>query len=602
MTAFATTCARWAAISSLLFTPLAAALPSSSPGSVDPTYGTNGMLAFSIRNGLEFVYAIVPGRDGKWLVSGSAQDADGQGGVRYLLRLDSNGGIDAGFGAQGLLYPGGDARVLAVQTSGRIVIAGTHVDGSGVENATLRRLLADGAPDPDFGTVGGATILQSATADWPHQSISALETDAQGRIVGGTSLRANVADGQRGEVWRFAANGALDAAFGSQGRVALDDVAPYLQLQELQAQPDGKVVIAAWCQADSNAKSRACVIRLNDDGSRDTAFGPNGVRDIAPPGGTSYKLYELRIAADGKIYAAGANFSMRPATAFVIRLNADGAMDVAYGTGGIAALTFPGNYAYVYALRPLADGTQIVVGYYDSPGGQMAGYVARLTPAGLPDPLFGAGGFGVTASAAAHVFKDGAVLADGSVLAVGWRYNVPGTTTDIDTLLVRYVGVETLGDVNEFHNTMLDHYFITADPNEAAAIDGGAAGPGWMRTGSTFKSGGPARVCRFYGSIDIDPATGLRRGPNSHFYTIDAGECAWVKLDPGWHFESYDFSGWPRSSDGSCPVGTIAVKRVYNNRFAQNDSNHRYASSDAIYDQMVALGWSPEGIVFCSVP
>ena len=37
MSAFATSCARWAAISSLLITPFAAALPSSSPGSVDPT-------------------------------------------------------------------------------------------------------------------------------------------------------------------------------------------------------------------------------------------------------------------------------------------------------------------------------------------------------------------------------------------------------------------------------------------------------------------------------------------------------------------------------------------------------------------------------------
>ncbi|MBK9607776.1 MAG: hypothetical protein IPO58_15590, partial [Betaproteobacteria bacterium] len=479
MSDFATTCARWAAISSLLFTPLAAALPSSSPGSVDPNYGTNGVLAFSIRNGLEFNYAIVPGRDGKWLVSGSAQDADGQGGARYLLRLDSNGGIDTGFGAQGLLYPGGDARVLAVQTSGRIVIAGTHVDGGGVENATLRRLLADGAPDPDFGTTGGATILQSATVDWPHQSFAAIELDAQGRIVGGTNLRANVAGAQRGEVWRFAADGAPDATFGSLGRVALDDVAPYLQLQQLQAQPDGKVVIAAWCQADSNAKSRACVIRLNNDGSRDTAFGPNGVRDIAPPAGTSYYLYELRIAGDGKIYAAGANFSMRPATAFIIRLNADGTMDGGYGTGGIAALTFPGNYAYVYALHPLADGRQIVVGYNDSPGGQTVGYVARLTPAGLPDPSFGTGGFGAAASAAPHILYDGVVLADGSILAVGWRYNVPGTTTDIDTLLVRYVGVETLGGVIGFHNTTLDHYFITPTRNEAAAIDGGSAGPGW---------------------------------------------------------------------------------------------------------------------------
>jgi len=37
--------------------------------------------------------------------------------------------------------------------------------------------------------------------------------------------------------------------------------------------------------------------------------------------------------------------------------------------------------------------------------------------------------------------------------------------------------------VVEFHNRFLDHYFLTADPAEIAAIEAGAAGPGWQRTG-----------------------------------------------------------------------------------------------------------------------
>ena len=169
------------------------------------------------------------------------------------------------------------------------------------------------------------------------------------------------------------------------------------------------------------------------------------------------------------------------------------------------------------------------------------------------------------------------------------------------SLVTRYIGVERTGNVIEFYNNILNHYFITADPNEAAAIDAGSAGPGWSHTGQTWKSGGPDRVCRFYGSPDINPATGSRRGPNSHFYTIVADECGAVKLDPGWRFESYDFSGWPIAGGGTCPAGTIAVKRVYNGRFAQNDSNHRYTISDTIYNQMIASGWRGEGIVFCSV-
>jgi len=98
--------------------------------------------------------------------------------------------------------------------------------------------------------------------------------------------------------------------------------------------------------------------------------------------------------------------------------------------------------------------------------------------------------------------------------------------------------------VAEFYNSTLDHYFVTADPAEAAAIDSGAAGAGWTRTGQSWKGwlGGPlpdaAEVCRFYGSPDVDPVTGTRRGPNSHFYTLEPSECAsviqavWAHLHP----------------------------------------------------------------------
>src|SRR6185503_21059718 len=98
---------------------------------------------------------------------------------------------------------------------------------------------------------------------------------------------------------------------------------------------------------------------------------------------------------------------------------------------------------------------------------------------------------------------------------------------------------------------------------EASAIDAGAAGPGWSRTGYTFKSGGPGKAGRFYGNPETNPATGARRGPNSHFYSLEGAEIAQVKGDPGWRFESYDFNAWPLAA-GQCRDGTVAVMRAYN--------------------------------------
>ena len=155
-------------------------------------------------------------------------------------------------------------------------------------------------------------------------------------------------------------------------------------------------------------------------------------------------------------------------------------------------------------------------------------------------------------------------------------------------------------DVVEFYNTPLDHYFITADRTEAAAIDGGAAGPGWARTGNLFTSGGSTPVCRFYGSITP--------GPNSHFYTVSEAECNGLRAlqqttpasEPRWNFESFDFSTTP-AANGGCSAGTVPVYRAYNNGFGRHvDSNHRITSSQAGIDEVVARGWISEGIVMCA--
>ena len=97
-------------------------------------------------------------------------------------------------------------------------------------------------------------------------------------------------------------------------------------------------------------------------------------------------------------------------------------------------------------------------------------------------------------------------------------------------------------------------------------------------------------VCRFYGTPG--------RGPNSHFYTVRASECAQVKLDPGWMYEGIAFYAYA-PVNGQCAAGQQAVYRVYNNRFAQNDSNHRYMTDIFEYARMQTLGWLPEGVVLC---
>jgi len=149
----------------------------------------------------------------------------------------------------------------------------------------------------------------------------------------------------------------------------------------------------------------------------------------------------------------------------------------------------------------------------------------------------------------------------------------------------------------EFYNVALDHYFITAEPDEAAMLDAGVVVPGWTRTGFNFKVHAPGSpngvsACRFFGTPG--------RGPNSHFFTVDAAECAKVKANPDWTFEGLAFRADVPSAD-DCPADRIPVIRLYNNGKG-GQANHRFLTSHSEIYRQLAQGWIREGAVFCGVP
>jgi hypothetical protein len=138
-----------------------------------------------------------------------------------------------------------------------------------------------------------------------------------------------------------------------------------------------------------------------------------------------------------------------------------------------------------------------------------------------------------------------------------------------------------IAPVVEFYDAALDHYFITQNPQEIAALDGGIY-KGWARTGQSFLAYAPGQsdnrgrqVCRFYGS----PSAGL----DSHFFSASVIECLGVKYGPlgtEWLLEGDDVFEitLPNSVTGTCPASTTPVYRLWNDR---TDSNHRYTTDPA---------------------
>ena len=134
----------------------------------------------------------------------------------------------------------------------------------------------------------------------------------------------------------------------------------------------------------------------------------------------------------------------------------------------------------------------------------------------------------------------------------------------------------------EYYNPAWDHYFVTSFPEEIAALDGGAFGGTWKRTGQTFNVwsqpvGGALPTCRFFGTAFAPKS--------SHFYTPFTSECASLRSDPNWQFESIAFYLQLPYANGGCAAGSTPVYRLYNNGNG-GAPNHRYTTSIEIFNQM----------------
>lgn len=161
----------------------------------------------------------------------------------------------------------------------------------------------------------------------------------------------------------------------------------------------------------------------------------------------------------------------------------------------------------------------------------------------------------------------------------------------------------------EYYYAAWNFYFLTAGTAEIAALDGGAFGGLWKRTGQTFNVWSSAvnaavvPTCRFFSTAIFAPKS-------AHFYTPIASECQFLQTDPAslgvWQLETNAaFYLELTDASGNCPAGTAPLYRVNNNGMG-GAPNHRFTTDRATRDQMVMLGWVAEGngpdIIFACVP
>lgn len=305
-------------------------------GSVDTSFGILGFTIVPFDAGganHDDLQAMTLDGAGRILLAGSADVAEGDRDFA-AARLTSAGVLDPSFGVGGrtlvTAVPNSTSldigRAVAVDSWGRIVVAGSTKQYPYGFDMAVVRLLSNGSRDPDF-ALGAAFIMSSNDPTWDdHLYAVAVQPDdkivaAGARAVGAghwvwavVRLLASSADG----TWA----GHIDPTFGAGSGVTVGTFACDISTTDcvnrdfaraLALQSNGKVVLAGSARVlhDSGLENDDFgVARLQADGKPDPAFGLSGHGAATfDAGGGVFRhdnAYALAFAPDGTIVVAGA--------------------------------------------------------------------------------------------------------------------------------------------------------------------------------------------------------------------------------------------------------------------------------------------------------
>jgi uncharacterized delta-60 repeat protein len=344
----------------------------------------------------------------------------------FVERLSAAGQPDPSFGSGGQVTgPAGVARAVAIQSDGKIVLAGASGGGMFAE-----RLNADGTPDGSFGSGGIAHALVGSVG-----AANAVAIQPNGKIVLAGSINPSVT---QLALARFNANGSLDASFGSGGTVELG--AEYSVAEGLAVRSDGTIVFAGRQQPSGHGITDSLAGRLSSSGATEGVF-----QYFHPAGGGYSSLNAVAIQNDGKIVLGGVDLEAGADTAdsgphaLFVRLNADGTADTSFGPaglngGGAAALgsaegSSTGDPIGADGVGIAGGGRIVAAGSFEDTGTAVYPAMWAVTPSGSPETTFAESGtspsttfdygstvIGPTISYEACAL---AVAPDGSLVAVG---------------------------------------------------------------------------------------------------------------------------------------------------------------------------------------
>ncbi|MDX2306572.1 MAG: hypothetical protein NW226_27425 [Microscillaceae bacterium] len=311
--------------------------------------------------------------------------------IPAVLTAQNPGDIDPSFTLPSFSFGSGfngSVEDIALLSDGKILVCGSFTSYQGITRNRVARLHTDGSLDTSFDPGGGFNNVPLSIA---------IQSDNKILVGGSFTTYQGVAINR---IARLNTDGSRDTGFniGTGFNNAVES---------LTLQTDGKILVGGRF-TNYNGSTRNRLVRLNTDGSLETAFNLTG-------SSFDSDVYEVTLQVDGKILVGGNFFSYNGTSRRgIARINADGNLDTGFNPG-------TGFDNTVYEISVQTDGKILVGGFYTNFNGTSSNNIIRLNATGTVDNSF-ISGIGFNDTVISLVLQT-----DGKILVGGAFTNYNGT-------------------------------------------------------------------------------------------------------------------------------------------------------------------------------
>ncbi|MBI5757198.1 MAG: hypothetical protein HZA46_01620 [Planctomycetales bacterium] len=516
-------------------------------GSLDTSFDTDGKLVLALAtNSDDTAQAVAVQTDGKIVIAGYAYS--GSNNDFAVVRLNSDGSYDSTFDSDGRVFTdisGSDiAYDLVLQADGKIVVVGSN------GNLVLVRYTAGGALDTSFDGDGKVTTALGSNS----VTANAVALSGSQIVVAGSHNNSGTVDFV---VARYNANGGLDSNFSGDGLLVQSITSGTDVAEDVIVQPDGRIVLTG------RGNGQFAVTRLQSDGTLDTTFDSDGI--VSTSIGSSSAGYAATVQSNGRLIVGG---------------QSDSQFALARYDMGAPVVTLPTTAArIIFTSRdPIIVDAAATVVDDDSPNFNGGNLTVKITIGTGP----GGGADQLTIKTTGSIAVSGTNVTHGGVTIGTFSGGTSGSSPLVVTLNTEATPtrVQDLVRAITYGNT-------NADPTPVART------VTFLLTDNSGSTSNPTAANVEVGDVDIWYRA-YNPNANYHFFTLDVNQ-----------YNNAVANGYVAESQSAFSVlqnqvtGSVPIYRVYNNANGRHYYTLNFNEKEGLVNDgnpFDNIGWRDEGI------